>query len=57
MAPFLLILFIIKINQDDIRQDLYELLKKLNIPMKNVHEMFRTLGEAKAKSIEPALNV
>ena len=35
-----------KIKQNDISQNLYELLKKHNIPMKNVNEMFRTLGEA-----------
>ena len=46
-----------KIKQNDISQDLYELLKKHNIPMKNVNEMFRTLGEAMSKPIESALNV
>lgn len=46
-----------KIKQNDISQNLYELLKKHNIPMKNVNEMFRTLGEAMSKPIESALNI
>ena len=50
-------LFIKKIKQDDISQDLYELLKKHNIPMENVNAVIRTLGEAMSQPIEAALNV